>query len=216
MVTWAKTIFLVGSSMVQRSFDPKWDGFAIGLSHWYIRVADLIVRGQSGYNSRWTLLTLPELIGSYTPDMCILFLGNNDSITSGTGQHVPVDEYRSNMMSIMNRFRDVNPKISFLLLSPTRATKIGRLDEVTELYFDVVRELSTQIENTAFVDLWSVDSIFWIDPVADLHDGLHLNNVGNQKVLSGTFLFCSITQPSLLVQHRYAALQPYSNAFLAL
>ena len=171
--------------MVQRAFDPQWDGFAIGLSHWYTRVADLIVRGQSGYNSRWTLLSLPELIGSYTPDMCILFLGNNDSITAGTGQHVPVEEYRTNMMSIMYKFRDVNPNISFLLLSPTRATKLGRLDEVTELYYNVVRGLSTQIENTAFVDLWSADSLFWVDPVADLHDGLHLNKVGNQKVLAG-------------------------------
>jgi len=53
------------------------------------------------------------------------------------------------------------------------------------LYYNVVRDLSTQIENTAFVDLWSTDSSFWVDPVADLHDGLHLNSVGNQKVLSG-------------------------------
>ena len=179
---WAsRLIMLLGSSMTQRSFEIQWGGFGIGLSNWYTRVADIILRGQSGYNSRWTLMTLPDIVGSYVPDMLVLFLGNNDSILEGTGQYVPVAEFKSNMIQIMDHFRKVNPQITFLLLTPTKATRLGRDDDVTALYTDVVYDLGKNSHNTAVVDLWHGE--FAIDSHHDLHDGLHLNALGNRKVL---------------------------------
>ena len=183
---WAqKTVFLVGSSMTQRAYELPWGGFGIGLSNWWTRCADVILRGQSGYNSRWTRLTLPEMIGHYRPDLVILFLGNNDSITAGTGQHVPVDEFRDNMRTILDTFRSVNPATAILLLTPTRATKLGRIDEVTALYTDVIVDLGVGQNNTAVVDLWTAGGEFTVDSATDLHDGLHLNQQGNKKVLLG-------------------------------
>ena len=171
---------IVGSSMTQRAYDSEHQGFGIGLSDWYSRYADVFLRGQSGYNTRWTLATLPDLIGPHKPDMAIIFLGNNDSITDGNGQSIPVAEFRSNMISIMTMFRNTNPDIILLLLTPTRATKLGRVDSITLEYTDIIRELGKGDERTAVVDLWDGTNAI---ATCDLCDGLHLNINGNKKVL---------------------------------
>ena len=171
---------IVGSSMTQRAFDLKYLGFGIGLCDWYSRLADVFLRGQSGYNTRWTLATLPDMIGSHKPDMAIIFLGNNDSITVGNEQAISLEEYRSNMTAIMTTFRKVNSDTILLLLTPTRATKVGRSDSVTSLYTDIVRELGEQDDRSAVVDLWDGEHAI---VASDLCDGLHLNIEGNRKVL---------------------------------
>lgn len=178
----SKSVMIVGTSMIQRAYSVKYMGFGIGLSDWYSRLADIFLRGQSGYNSRWILTSLPELIGSQKPDMAILFLGNNDSVTSKGVQSVPVEEFRSNVVAIMKTFRSVNPDVTFLLLTPTKATKVGRIDSVTEKYVMAVREIGEHNYRTAVVELWDGDNA--IIP-SDLCDGLHLNATGNQKVLLG-------------------------------
>ena len=182
---WArKTVMLVGSSMTQRAYELQWGGFGIGLTNWWTRCADVLVRGQSGFNSRWTRMTLPEMIGPFRPDLVVLFLGNNDSITAGTGQHVPIPEFKENMLAILDTFRAVNPATAFLLLSPTRATKLGRIDEVTALYNEVIVDIGRNLENAVVVDLWTENGAFTVDAATDLHDGLHLNQLGNQKARS--------------------------------
>ena len=178
----SKSIMIVGTSMVQRAYSMKHMGFGIGLSDWYSRLADIFLRGQSGYNSRWILASLPELIGPQRPDLVILFLGNNDSVTNKGVQSVPVEEFRSNLAVIMKTFRSVNPDVTFLLLTPTRATKVGRIDSVTEKYVLAVREMGELDHRTAVVELWDGDNAII---VTDLCDGLHLNAFGNQKVLLG-------------------------------
>ena len=171
---------IVGSSMTQRAYDSEHQGFGIGLSDWYSRYADVFLRGQSGYNTRWTLATLPDLIGPHKPDMAIIFLGNNDSITDENGQSIPLAEFESNMMSIKAMFRNVNPDIILLLLTPTRATKLGRVDSITSKYTDVIRKLGKEDERTAVVELWDGNNAI---NACDLCDGLHLNINGNKKVL---------------------------------
>ena len=52
----SKLIMIIGSSMVQKAHEPEEMGFGIGFSNWYSRLADILIRGQSGYNSRWTLM----------------------------------------------------------------------------------------------------------------------------------------------------------------
>lgn len=115
-------IMLLGSSMTQKAFDLKEQGFGISLSDWYQRIADIITRGQSGYNSRWTLHGISEIVGTYCPDMTILFLGNNDSTTEG-GQFVPLEEFKANMEQIVHKLRMKNPAMTLILITPTRANK---------------------------------------------------------------------------------------------
>lgn len=164
--------------MTQKAFELQHAGFGIGLADWWSRTADIIVRGQSGYNSRWTLLGFNEILGSFKPDMVVLFLGNNDC--SKNGQHVPVDEFRHNMETMVNILRSVSSDIAILLVTPTRADKPDRSDEFTSMYVDVVRDICKQHPRNGLVDLWvgeySVEK-------EDLCDGVHLNASGNEKVM---------------------------------
>jgi len=172
---------IIGSSMTQKAFDVTQQGFGISISDWYTRLADVIIRGQSGYNSRWTLMILHEIIGNYTPDMTAVFLGNNDS--SIGRQFVKVEEFEANMIEIVCRLRDVNPEMAIILITPTRANKQGRSNEVTEKYADVVRSIGeTMPYRMAVLDTWIGDYSITAD---DLYDGLHLGVTGNEKIASG-------------------------------
>ena len=79
-------------------------GWVTQLSVMFRRRADVFNRGMSGYNTRWakqvlnkdTLLQFP--IGV---ELAIIWLGANDT-NAGTEQHVPCDEYASNMREIIN------------------------------------------------------------------------------------------------------------------
>jgi hypothetical protein len=112
--------------------------------------------------------------------MAIVFLGNNDATESG--QFVSLEEFRSNMNSILSALRSVNPDMAIILPTPTRANKSGRSDEVTSKYADVVRDLAVAHPRNALVDLWTSD--ISID-AGDLCDGLHLGISGNDKLFRG-------------------------------
>lgn len=106
--------------------------------------------------------------------------GNNDA-TEG-GQFVPIDKFRTNLLSIVSNLRSVNPNMAIILPTLTRANKTGRSNEITAKYADVVRSLSDQHSRNAVLDLW-------IDDVSieseDLCDGLHLGITGNAKLFNG-------------------------------
>ena len=74
---YGSTFMIIGSSMTQRAFELENLGFGIDLAHWYSRFIDIVIRGHSGYNSRWTLLGIKEMIGLYKPQIGCIFLGNN-------------------------------------------------------------------------------------------------------------------------------------------
>ena len=191
----SKSIMIVGTSMIQRAYSVKYMGFGIGLSDWYSRLADIFLRGQSGYNSRWILTSLPELIGSQKPDMAILFLGNNDSVTSKGVQSVPVEEFHSNVVAIMRTFRSVNPDVTFLLLTPTRATKVGRIDSVTAKYVMAVREIGEHNYRTAVVELWDMG-------IGKL---IRSNDEWTKEVRA--ILTCTVTEPALIPEEKLKSLQ---------
>jgi isoamyl acetate esterase len=53
------TILLIGDSITQHSFRPG--GWGTRLASWYMRKADVINRGFSGYNSAWALEAFPKV-----------------------------------------------------------------------------------------------------------------------------------------------------------
>mmetsp|Transcript_15966 Transcript_15966/g.26087 ORF Transcript_15966/g.26087 Transcript_15966/m.26087 type:complete len:238 (+) Transcript_15966:2452-3165(+) len=67
----------------------------------YVRRADVLNRGFSGYNSRWAKEIL-DRIG--TDDLCLatVLLGANDA--QDGAQNVPVEEYKENVRSIVSHF----------------------------------------------------------------------------------------------------------------
>lgn len=100
-------IYLFGDAITEESF--SYGGWGSNLAHHFSRTADVVLRGYGGYNTRWALkvkekvfppppedggppLAVTVFFGAYDaslPDRCSRF------------QHVPLDEYRQNLMSIV-------------------------------------------------------------------------------------------------------------------
>ncbi|KAJ3267829.1 isoamyl acetate-hydrolyzing esterase [Borealophlyctis nickersoniae] len=101
------TILLLGDSLTQWSFNPP-SGWALPLQHAYIRRADTINRGFSGYISTWLLHLLPSILASQ-PDLLftILWIGTNDAALEGVGgkYHVEVEVYKRNLERMVELIR---------------------------------------------------------------------------------------------------------------
>ncbi|KAK2355762.1 SGNH hydrolase-type esterase superfamily protein [Trifolium repens] len=70
-------------------------------------LADVLVRGYGGYNTRWALFLLHHLFpleSSKPPLATTIFFGANDAALSGRTserQHVPIPEYKLNLQKIV-------------------------------------------------------------------------------------------------------------------
>ena len=78
----------------------------------YSRRADVLSRGFSGYNTRHALDNLQSVLidcGAGTGRRGVLFytlwFGANDAALPGTRQHVPVEEYTSNIKNMVELIR---------------------------------------------------------------------------------------------------------------
>lgn len=194
--------------MTERSFSLEFHGWGASLSHWYARSADVLNRGAGGYNSRWLKQYLPRLLGNDEPDVAVLFIGNNDAIHESEPQHVPLKEYKENIISILAQLHDVKPSMVVLLVTTTRVNeqlKPLQKNQRRAQYAEVLRYIHRNRNrpdilgtvriphNIALVDLWGDagcgDDLelgrhlekFSIFP-QDLHDGSHLNSTGNKKM----------------------------------
>ncbi len=188
-----KKILLLGSSMTQRSFSIEHHGWGASLANWYCRTGDVLNRGAGGYNSKWCKLYLPKLLGNEQPDLTILFIGNNDTIDESEKQHVSISDYKANLHSILDSLYTVNANMAVLLVTPTcvnHLIKTRHCNQRRAQYAEVVRDIvkyqsktpSLANKSLNLVDLWS--GCDHSEPLAaeDLHDGAHLNRVGNRKV----------------------------------
>ena len=108
---------LFGDSITQQGFQVG--GWVSRFAATYERTADIVSRGFSGYNTRWVLPLLPTIFpeGGAAPALVTVLLGANDAarpppvpglpLTGANGlpfagrQHVPLDEYRANLMEIV-------------------------------------------------------------------------------------------------------------------
>lgn len=75
--------------------------------------ADVVLRGYSGYNTRWALKVIHKVFpaGGDAPLAVAVFFGANDASLpdrhSGF-QHVPLDEYKHNLLAIVAFFKVKN------------------------------------------------------------------------------------------------------------
>ncbi|KAL9657524.1 hypothetical protein ABK040_000952 [Willaertia magna] len=207
-------LFLIGDSITEFSLTTE-NGYHLELLKWYGSKVDIINRGFSGYTTRLIL----DLISNHFHKLFFLSslnstkeeenkeeeqeiliticLGSNDASTSN--QHVPIDEYKLNLIKIINllknNFKEIlkNLKLTFLLITPppvntkmydshclkTFGTKGFRENETFCKYAEKVREIVKEEEkennNLYLVDLWKNE---WTNECYS--DGLHLSNVGYQ------------------------------------
>lgn len=78
----------------------------------HVMKADVVLRGYSGYNTRWALKVINKVFpandGGGDPLAVTVFFGANDAALPdryGAFQNVPLDEYKTNLHAIVAFFK---------------------------------------------------------------------------------------------------------------
>ncbi|OWM77355.1 GDSL esterase/lipase At5g45920 [Punica granatum] len=197
-------IYLFGDSITEESFGDS--GWGATLAHHFSRTVDVVLRGYSGYNTRWALKVFERV---FPPDAgagegdeplaATVFFGANDACLPdrcSAFQHVPLDEYKQNLRSLVSAFQKRWPNALVLLITPPP------IDEVARLKFPYVESPDGLPERTnkaagayaeacvivakecgvPYVNLWTKMQEFPNWETAYLSDGLHLTPAGNRIV----------------------------------
>eukprot|EP00667_Euglena_gracilis_P020064 EG_transcript_21610 len=139
-VPWTRqrlTFVLFGDSITQRGFE---DGWVASLANHYTRKADVLNRGYGGYNTRWAFYLLPRVFPEgLDPALITIFFGANDMSLPHVNpqQHVPPDEYQTNLRCIVQFARDrYGPAVRIVLITPAAIHEPGRLQYQESMYGD--------------------------------------------------------------------------------
>lgn len=207
-------IVLFGDSLTQFSFGESggigWDLHGVGwgslLASAYQRRADVFNRGFSGYNTRFAREVLPRVFGKSNGEddnaddngilFATVFLGANDATIPGERQHVPIDEYGTNLEYIISsiRSRCGTPSFPIFVLSPPPVDQeawrkhreidyFDRTNENSRAYGLVAKRVAEKL-GCCFIDTWKC--LGGDGPASDygkhLSDGLHLTESGNRLI----------------------------------
>ncbi|XP_051135904.1 GDSL esterase/lipase At5g62930 [Andrographis paniculata] len=195
-------IVLFGDSITQHSFGSG--GWGAAVADAYSRKADVVLRGYSGYNTRWALFLLNHIfpLGWEKPPIAAtIFFGANDAaLLDGTGkkQHVPVEEYKNNLRKMVEHIKSLSSKTIVVLITPPpidiggrreyarsrygdkASNSPDRTNEITGIYAEECVALAEEL-GLPSVNLWS--KMQEIDGWQKfLSDGLHLTSEGNAFV----------------------------------
>ncbi|KAK4399197.1 GDSL esterase/lipase [Sesamum angolense] len=187
-------IYLFGDSITEESFSPG--GWGSSLSHHFARTADVMLRGYSGYNTRWALKVkervFPAAESGDAPVAVTVFFGANDAAVpdrcSGF-QHVPLDEYKQNLHDIVAFLKRTGNLRSDGSSQPySKDPYINNLSGLPERTNESAGRYAKQCLAAAaecgvpVIDLWTKmqQSPGW--QKAYLRDGLHLTGDGNKVV----------------------------------
>ncbi|ATY64775.1 GDSL Lipase Acylhydrolase family [Cordyceps militaris] len=196
---------LYGASIMEQASTQE-RGFALApaLQQAYLRRLDVVNRGFSGFNTEQGLKVLPQILPDPEQTRAILF-GSNDACLpdAANGQHVPLDQYKKNLVQLVTHPALEAHKPRLLLVTPPPIEerrldhrvksqgylKLNRSNVVTKQYADAAREVAKEMK-VGCVDLWTafMSKAGWKpgDPLygsqdlpendvirALIHDGLH-------------------------------------------
>ena len=186
-----KRVLLLGDSQTQRGAAPQ--GWVNLIADKYCRRLDITNRGLSGYNTRWYLERICDIVPAvpaYHYDLGVLWLGNNDTVGEGCVQHVPQREYSRNLTLIVSKLVDcigIQPS-NLLILTPTCVDEVmldkvfpnsGRTNERMREYADLTLDVARD-RKCEHADLYSLFSKHTGKGL--FTDGLHLSIEGNGLV----------------------------------
>jgi len=191
-------VLLYGDSITEFGYNVGLSGWVAILAEWWSRKADLVNRGFAGYNTRMAAAMAEDIIAPEAPDVMFLFFGANDAGLGGVStQHVPLEEYESNLGKIIRTARAYNPRVQVVLIAPPPIwepklleflkergrTVLDRENDNTKLYAEACLRVA-EAHSTLAVDSWRLMEGASERRAEYLIDGIHLNGRGNEA-LSG-------------------------------
>jgi lysophospholipase L1-like esterase len=147
-------VILIGDSITDLSFKPKWDGFGYNLSNVYINQFKVINKGITRYTSYDGLALSDSILTEYSGaiELSIIYLGGNDAASYS---NVTIAAYYDNMkalalkMSAVGKVLLITPNPVYMVDKPTRT------NEVTILYRNTILMIGNET-NIPVLDLWPV------------------------------------------------------------
>ncbi|OWZ62755.1 hypothetical protein AYX14_01750 [Cryptococcus neoformans] len=168
-------IVLIGDSLTQFALGEK--GFAVQLANHFQRQFDVVVRGFSGYNSRWVLemarLFMPEL---KRIRLAVVLLGTNDALLPPEPRAIDPESYKANIAKIVSL---VPLSAKIILVSPPPYSLKGKAKDLGLEYYPGIN-----------LDRDPVHSLLYNLKARELAD--NLNEAGDRK---GNVAFCDIRTP---------------------
>lgn len=194
-------ICVFGDSITEESYNDG--GWGASLTNHFSRTADVVLRGYSGYNTRWALRVLdkvfPPAVDAAAPVAVAVFFGANDACLPdryASFQHVPLDEYKHNLHSIFSSLKKRWPSAVILFITPPPVDEAARLqhpycenpsglpertNEVAGAYAKACVYVAKEC-GTLVVDIWTKMQELPDWKNLCLRDGLHLGQSGNRIV----------------------------------
>uniref|UniRef100_A0A383VB09 SGNH hydrolase-type esterase domain-containing protein n=1 Tax=Tetradesmus obliquus TaxID=3088 RepID=A0A383VB09_TETOB len=196
---------LFGDSLTERSMDPD-GGWGAALAHHFARKLDVVNRGCGGYNSRWGLKLLEQVLAQVASSgqqvaLMTIWFGANDAAIPGRSaerQHVPEAEFGDNLAAMVRMARAAGIQRIVLLTPPpvgddarvrhqqkrmgiSTAVPPDRTLEYAGHYAAAARA-TAQALGLPLVDLYEQLQAVpgWRDSLFD--DGLHFTPAGSRKV----------------------------------
>ncbi|EER89226.1 hypothetical protein BDA96_10G051800 [Sorghum bicolor] len=191
------SIVLFGDSITEEAFGEG--GWGASLANHYSRSADVVLRGYSGYNTRWAARVAGRAVASIAGPVSAVtvFFGANDAALPDRAcalQHVPLAEYKDNLRAICALLKKRWPSVVVILITPPPVDEDGRLrypyahdfsglpertNAAAGLYAKACLEVARQCGLRA-IDVWSRMQRFHGWEKSFLRDGLHLTPRGNR------------------------------------
>lgn len=193
-------VVLFGDSITEESLGDG--GWGAALAHHLSRTADVVLRGYSGYNTRWARMALERAldgvgVGGDPPIAVTVFFGANDACLpdrSSGFQHVPLPEYQANLRAICASLKERWSKTVVILITPPPIDEDGRLrnpygdnpsglPERTNEYAGAYAKACITVARESgvpVIDLWSKMQLFPDWEKSFLRDGLHFTVRGNR------------------------------------
>lgn len=210
-------LLLLGDSLTQTSFEG-WGG---GLAHIYQRRADVLNRGMSGYNTRWFIEYAKHGGVWYEPGkiaLTTIFFGANDASLAehNPHHHVPLEEYKANLKTIVSTTQEYFPESQILLITPPpvhheqrfvfqkerygdQATGVlERTLESAGQYAEACKTVAEEVE-LPVLDLYTIMQEAVDDFGKFFCDGLHFSKAGHDIVLEHLLKAIETNFPALAV-----------------
>jgi lysophospholipase L1-like esterase len=177
-----KKIICFGDSVTEMGTVLELKGYVAQLADRYVRRADVLARGFSGYNTREALRLLKPAVLDEHPDVVIVMFGANDSVLCDQIQHVPLQEYCENLQKIASDIACVGAWLILVTPPPVSEVKTrSRTLDHTGQYARACYELGLEM------NLPVIDMFHRIQEEADwekkcMIDGIHLSAQGMEML----------------------------------